>query len=53
MRPTRDNIRKAADEARKEIPRYTQAVNECQEQTAIKIADNYLESQKQIILLSG
>src|SRR5919202_5875140 len=49
---TRDNIRKATDEARKDIPRYTQAVNQYQEQTiqtAREIADNYLESQKEII----
>jgi len=49
---TKNNIRKATDEARKDIPRYTQAVNEYQEQTiqvTIEIADNYLESQKEII----
>jgi hypothetical protein len=49
---TKDNIRKSTDDARKEIPRYTQAVNEYQEQTiqaSREIADNYIESQKQII----
>jgi hypothetical protein len=49
---TKDNIRRATDEARKDIPRYTQAVNEYQEQTiqvTIEVADNYLESQKEII----
>jgi hypothetical protein len=49
---TKDNIRRATDEARKDIPRYTQTVNEYQEQTiqvTIEIADNYLESQKEII----
>jgi hypothetical protein len=49
---TKDNIRRATDEARKDIPRYTQAVNEYQEQTiqvTIEIADNYLGSQKEII----
>ena len=49
---TKDNIRKTVDEARREIPRFTQAVNQYQEQTiqATKdIADNYLESQKEII----
>jgi hypothetical protein len=49
---TRDNIRKTTDEARKDIPRYSQAVNQYQEQTiqtAREIADNYLESQKEII----
>src|ERR687883_1604915 len=49
---TRNNIRRATDEARKDIPRYTQAANEYQEQTiraSWEIADNYLESQKEII----
>jgi hypothetical protein len=49
---TKDNIRKATDEARTEIPRYTQAVNEYQEQiiqAAREIVDNYIESQKDII----
>jgi hypothetical protein len=49
---TRDNIRKTTDEARSQIPRYTQVVNDCQEQTiqAVReIADNYVEAQKQII----
>jgi hypothetical protein len=51
---TRDHVRKALDEARKDIPRYTQITNEYQEQTiqtAREIADNYLESQKEIINL--
>ena len=30
---TKDNIRKTTDEARSQIPRYTQAVNDYQEQT--------------------
>jgi len=49
---TKDNIRKTTDEARSQIPRYTQSVNDYQEQTiqaAREIADNYLESQKEII----
>ena len=49
---TKDNIRKTTDEARRDIPRYTQAVNEYHEQTiqaARDIADNYLDSQKEII----
>jgi hypothetical protein len=49
---TKDNIRKTTEEARRDIPRYTQAVNEYHEQTiqaARDIADNYLESQKEII----
>ena len=49
---TKDNIRKTTDEARRDIPRYTQAVNDYQEQTIQaprEIADSYLESQKEII----
>src|SRR5437868_6110323 len=49
---TRDNIRRSTDEARRDIPRYTQAVNDYQEQTiqaSREIADNYIESRKQII----
>jgi hypothetical protein len=49
---TRDDIRKSVNEAKREIPRYTEAVNEYQEQTieaAREIADNYIESQKEII----
>jgi vacuolar-type H+-ATPase subunit H len=49
---TKDNIRRTTDEARKDIPRYTQIVNEYQEETiqaARQIADNYLESQREII----
>ena len=49
---TKDNIRKTTDEARKDIPRYTQSVNEYQEETiqaARQMADNYLESQREII----
>jgi hypothetical protein len=49
---TRDNIRRSIDESRSQIPRYTQAVSDYQEQTiqaAREIADNYVESQKQII----
>jgi hypothetical protein len=52
LNETRDNIRRATDEARKEVPRYTQVVNDYQEQTiqaSREIADNYLESQKEII----
>jgi hypothetical protein len=51
---TKDNIRKTLNEARKEIPRYTQTVNNSQEQTieAIRdITDDYIESQKEIISL--
>src|SRR6478672_13115398 len=49
---TKNNIRRTTDEARKDIPRYTQAVNEYQEETiqaARQMADNYLESQREII----
>jgi hypothetical protein len=49
---TRNNIRRTTDEARKDIPHYTQIVNEYQEETiqaARQIADNYLESQREII----
>ena len=49
---TRDNIRRTIEEARKEIPRRTQAFNDYQEhslQTAREITDRYLESQKEII----
>ena len=52
---TRDNIRKTTNEARKEIPRYTQIVNDYQENTiqAIReITDNYVESQKDILMNS-
>jgi hypothetical protein len=51
---TKENIRKTLSEARKEIPRYTQIVNDSQEQTieAIRdITDDYIESQKEIISL--
>jgi hypothetical protein len=51
---TKENIRKTLSEARKEISRYTQTVNDSQEQTieAIRdITDDYIESQKEIISL--
>ena len=51
---TKYNIRKTLSEARKEIPRYTQTVNDSQEQTieAIRdITDDYIGSQKEIISL--
>src|ERR671931_860157 len=49
---TKNNIRRTTDEARKDIPHYTQIVNEYQEeaiQAARQMADNYLESQREII----
>ena len=52
---TRDNIKKTTNEARKEIPRYTQIFNYYQENTiqAIReISDNFVESQKDIIVNS-
>jgi phage-related tail protein len=47
-----DNIRRTVDEARREIPRNTQVINDYQEHTlqaTREIADSYLESQKEII----
>ncbi|MDW0261279.1 MAG: hypothetical protein QN648_10715 [Nitrososphaeraceae archaeon] len=49
---TKSTVKKTTDEAVKEIPRYTKAVNEYQQETiqATKdIADNFLESQKEVI----
>jgi hypothetical protein len=49
---TKDSIRRSIGEARSQIPRHTQSVNDYQEQTiqaAREIADNFLESQKEII----
>ena len=49
---TRDNIRDATKEAAREIPQYTQRLGDIQEQTiqtTREIADNYIESQKEII----
>jgi hypothetical protein len=49
---TREDIRKSVDEARREIPRYTRAINEYQEQTieaTRELADNFVVSQKEII----
>jgi hypothetical protein len=49
---TRDNIIKTIDEAKREIPRNTQAISDYQEHTlqaSREIVDSYLESQKVII----
>jgi hypothetical protein len=49
---TKDNIRKAVAEVRKETPRYSQTVTDFQNETADatrEIADNFLESQKEVI----
>jgi hypothetical protein len=48
----KDNTQKTAKEARKEIPRYAEAVNNYQEQTlqAVReIVENYIDTQKEII----
>jgi len=48
----KNNIGRSIDESRSHIPRYTQIINESQEQvitSAREIADNYIESQKEII----
>ena len=49
---TKDNIRKAIEEVRKETPRYSQTVVEFHNETidaTREIADNFLESQKEVI----
>ncbi|HSA73439.1 MAG TPA: hypothetical protein VLD84_05735 [Nitrososphaeraceae archaeon] len=49
---TKSSVKKTTDEAVREIPRFTKAVNEYQQETiqATKdIADNFLESQKEVI----
>src|SRR5215211_8011760 len=49
---TKDEIKVATREAAKEIPQYTQKLGDLQEQTILttrEIADNYIESQKEII----
>jgi len=49
---TKNNIRRSIDEARSQIPRYGQIINDSQEQViqaAKEITDDYLESQKEII----
>jgi len=52
---SKDNIKKTTNEARREIPRYTDFVSDYQENTvqAIReVADSYIESQKDIIVNS-
>ncbi|HEV2876488.1 MAG TPA: hypothetical protein VGW09_04355 [Nitrososphaeraceae archaeon] len=49
---TKDEIKTATKEAAREIPQYTQRLGDIQEQTiqtTREIADNYIESQKEII----
>jgi hypothetical protein len=50
----KDKTQRAVKEAKKEVPRYTQAVNSYQEKTievAREIAENHINSQKEIIKL--
>src|SRR5215212_8134479 len=52
LEETKDEIKVATREAAKEIPQYTQKLGDLQEQTILttrEIADNYIESQKEII----
>ena len=52
---SKDNIKKTTNEARRDIPRYTDVVSDYQENTvqAIReVADAYIESQKEIIINS-
>ena len=49
---TKDNIKRTADAATKEVPRYTKAFNDYQEQsiqTARDIATSYIETQKELL----
>jgi hypothetical protein len=49
---TKDNIRLTARTAAKELPQYTRMIGDIQEEsikTTREIADNYIESQKEII----
>lgn len=49
---TKSTVRKTTDEAVKEIPRFTKAVNEYQQETiqaSKDIADSFLDSQKEVI----
>jgi hypothetical protein len=49
---TKDNIRKAIDEVRRETPRYSQIITDFQNESAEatrEIADNFLDSQKEVI----
>ena len=50
----KDKTQRAVKEAKKEVPRYTEAMNSYQEKTievAREIAENHLDSQKEIIKL--
>jgi len=49
---TKNNIHRAIDEVRRETPRYAQTITDFQNETAdasVEIADNFLESQKEVI----
>ncbi len=49
---TKDNIRRAIEETRREAPRYAQTITDFQNETAdasAEIADSFLESQKEVI----
>jgi hypothetical protein len=49
---TKDNIRRALEEVKRETPRYSQTVTDFQNETAEatrEIADNFLDSQKEVI----
>jgi len=48
----KENVVNAAEEARREIPRYTETMRSYQEQiiqSSYEVADNYINIQKQII----
>jgi len=50
---TKDNVRKAIEEARRETPRFAQTVTEFQNETADvtrEISDTFLETQKDVII---
>ena len=49
---TKNNIHRAIDGVRRETPRYAQTITDFQNETAdasVEIADNFLESQKEVI----
>ena len=49
---TKDNIRRSIEEVRRETPRYSQTVTDFQNEAAdasVEIADNFLESQKEVV----
>jgi hypothetical protein len=50
----KDSTKKAAKDVKKEVPRYTEAINSYQEkmlEAAREITENYIDSQKEIISL--